>query len=329
MNIKNIGWNNFFSSQISNIEKDQFIPARVYTRHGKHYFLLCEYGEIEARMTGRFLHNAIENKELPVVGDWVLVNFIEDEKKGVINRILDRKTIFSRKYKGTRDDEHIISSNIDVIFYVAGLDNDYNPRKIERFLTLANNGGAKPIIILNKKDLCTNIHAVSEEVSNLIQNNDFFIISAINEMDFDFIKKSIPSGHTAAFIGSSGTGKSTIINKLLGFDKQKTAETRNDSKGRHTTTNRELIITSWGGMIIDTPGMRELQLWADENDLDSAFFDIKKLSENCRFRDCTHTNEPGCNVKKSVDNGIISNERLDSYLKLKQEFKDLVLNQQM
>ena len=329
MDLHEYGWNDFFKSQISIVEKTRFIPARVYTRHGKHYFLICEFGEIQARMAGKFLHKAIENKELPVVGDWVLIDHIIEEKKGVIHRILDRKTIFSRKYKGSRDDEHIIASNLDVIFYVAGLDKDYNPRKLERFLTLANSGGAKPYIILNKRDLCNNIEEICKEVQTIIQKDSFFIISAINDNNMDFIKAAIPAGKTGAFIGSSGTGKSTIINRIIGFDRQKTAQTRNDSKGRHTTTHRELIMTSWGGMIIDTPGMRELQLWADENDLESAFPDIKKLSENCRFRDCTHTNEPGCKVKQGIEEGIITSERLDNYLKLKKEFNELVLNQQM
>jgi ribosome biogenesis GTPase len=225
---------------------------------------------------------------------------------------------------GGKTDEQVLAANIDTVFLVSGLDGDYNVRRLERYVTVAWDSGAVPVIVLNKADLRDDIEEVVEEVESVAFGVPVLALSAAENTGMEQLTEYIKPGKTAAFLGSSGVGKSTLINRLLGEEKLKTTEVReDDQRGRHTTTHRELLLLPEGGIVIDTPGMRELQLWADDEGLSRTFPDIEALFEQCRFRDCTHNSEPGCAVKQALDDGSLDRKRYQNYLKLQKELKHL------
>jgi ribosome biogenesis GTPase / thiamine phosphate phosphatase len=302
-------------------EGDDSVPARVVLESQHVYRVHTGEAEVLARVTGRVRHKLSSREAFPAVGDWVaLKSAMPIEEMARIVEVLPRRGRFVRKAAGTTTEAQVVAANVDVVFLVSGLDHDFNVRRIERYLLAALEGGASPVIVLNKADLPRDMDQVRADLGPVAGQVPVELVSAHSGQGVDALRRHIGPGRTAAFLGSSGVGKSTLINRLLGRDVQRTAEVReSDSKGRHTTTHRELVILPGGGLLIDTPGMRELQLWDVSTGLDDAFEDITALGIDCRFRDCTHDTEPGCAVKAATADGQLSAERHANYLRLRRE----------
>ncbi|OGC92873.1 MAG: ribosome small subunit-dependent GTPase A [candidate division Zixibacteria bacterium RBG_16_53_22] len=330
MNLAELGWNTFFEDKFGSYKQNGLIPARISQQHKTIYLALCEHGEITAEVAGRVHHGAAGPADYPTVGDWVAISYLPDERKGIIQALLPRKSAFVRNVAGEETARQVVASNIDTIFIVNGLDGDYNLRRIERYLAMAWESGAVPVIILNKADLCENIDEKVSEVESPAIGVPVHAISATRGQGLDIIRAYLSPGTTAALLGSSGVGKSCIINKLLGEERLRVNEVREwDSRGRHTTTYRQMLVLPEGGIIIDTPGMRLIKLWGDEDSVGRAFEDIEELGALCRFRDCEHMSEPGCAVQVALVNGSLDRKRYESYLKLKKELRYLEARQAM
>lgn len=335
MDLKSIGWNKAFSDHFKKYKSDGLIPARIISEQKKSYLLYSKDGELKSGARGILWHRTGLKKDTPVVGDWVAVKLLSEKNTANIIHILPRKSSFSRKasggrkrYSGGKNIEQVIVANIDIGIITIGLDRDFNLRRIERYLALVQGSGATPLIILNKADLCTNTKKIKKEVNRIATKIAVLTMIAIKKNEVEILYNYIKKGKTAALLGSSGVGKSTIINQLLGYERQKVKEISGFAKkGQHTTSRRELILLPNGGLMIDNPGMREVQLWADEDDLIDIFSDIEALAQNCRFRDCQHHAEPGCAVKESIDKGVIDENRLSNYKKMKSEVTDLAEKQ--
>jgi ribosome biogenesis GTPase len=328
MDLDNLGWEPYFEQHFKGHKDAGLIPARIAQEHKLNYMVFCAIGELKARVSGRFQHEARGLFDFPSVGDWVAIAPLVNEKKATIHARLPRKSSFSRKVKGAATEEQIVAANIDTLLIVSGLDHDFNIRRIERYLTLAWDSGAAPVLVLNKVDLCPDIHTRITKVRMIAFDTPIHPVSAIENRGLDQLQTHFRQGKTAALVGSSGVGKSTIINSLLGKERQITKDVRaSDGRGRHATTMRELILLPAGGIIIDNPGMRELQLWADEDSLTSSFGDVEELAANCHFSDCSHSREPGCAVQAAIENGDLGPARFQSYLKLQKELKHLATKQ--
>ena len=326
MNLNDLGWNNFFNNQFEQIKDEGQIPARISMELRNLFHIFCEYGELTAELSGRYRHRVKDRSELPCVGDWVVVSARPEEGTATIHNLLERKSSFTRKEAGLRTEEQVLAANIDTTFLVSGLDHDFNLRRIERFITTVWESGASPVIVLNKTDLVDNLQEYIERVDTVAFGIPVCTVSALNNTGIDQIAGYLKPGETAAFLGSSGVGKSTIINCLYGSELFKTGAVReDDSRGRHTTSHREMIIIPERGILIDTPGMRAVQLWGDTETLKSSFQDVEELTLQCKFTDCRHQTEPGCAIQRALADGTLDPKRFESYLKQQRELISLAI----
>lgn len=325
MTLEALGWNSFFQNQFqqSNFCNQNFSVARISVQYVNRYDLYTEFGELSGEITGKLRFLSEENSaDLPAVGDWVVIQQFPDEQKAIIHSVLERKSKFIRKSAGSGLSEQIVASNIDTVFIVTGLDQNYNLRRIERYLLAAWNSGSQPVLVLNKSDLCDDLASKISEVESVAIGVPVFAVSTLDQVGLNMLHQFIKPGETVAFLGSSGVGKSSIINKLIGEEKLKTGTVSNSNlKGKHTTTHRELILLPNGGLVLDTPGMRELQLWEDDSGLSTTFEDIVDLMAKCKFSNCQHQNEKGCAVNEALENQTLDHSRYNNFLKMQKELK--------
>lgn len=312
--LSTLGFGPFFQEQFERFQG--LIPARIAAEHRGGYEVWSETSAGLARLSGKLRHEEVT----AAVGDWVALREQPGPERTVlIEHVLERKTVFERGAAGRQVRAQVIAANVDQVFVVCGLDSDFNVHRIERYLARIWASGAIPAVILNKADLCADVDGAVREVERHAVGVPIFVTRAIAADGLSSVASTIPTGSTTAFVGSSGAGKSTLINALVGATAMATGETRaSDGRGCHTTTHRQLIVLPQGGLLLDTPGMRELQL-LDEEGLGRVFDDIEALAEDCRFRDCQHQHEPGCAVKEAERTGVLSPERLEHYRKLQRE----------
>ncbi|WP_195539071.1 ribosome small subunit-dependent GTPase A [Eubacterium maltosivorans] len=299
-------------------EYNGLYAGRVVSQYKDSYRVMTEKAALMAEVSGRLRHGAAGPADFPAVGDFVMLDRESDAGgHAIIHHVLPRKSAFIRKAAGTAQEEQVVASNIDTVFICMAMNKDFNLRRLERYLAIGWDSGAAPVVVLTKSDLCENPADRLAEAQSTAIGADVVMTTALGGVGFEAAMPYMRPGQTVAFIGSSGVGKSTLINGLAGAEIFATGGLRSDDKGRHTTTRRELILLPGGAMVIDTPGMRELGV--ESADLDRAFADIETLAEDCRFRDCTHTNEPGCAVLCAVEKGALDADRFASYQKLKKE----------
>jgi ribosome biogenesis GTPase len=321
--LESLGWNDRLSSLYEPSADGDCVPGRVSVQHRGAYDVLAELGELRCEIVRRLVHEAASTADLPVVGDWVVVVPDPKEETGTITAVLPRFTKFSRKTAWQATEEQVLAANIDIAFLVASMNEDLNLRRLERYLILAWESGARPVIVLTKSDLHPTPELPVADVETVAGGVPVLAVSNLTGDGIDGMRSYLQPGVTAVLLGSSGVGKSTIVNTFLGEEHLATQGLRNDGKGRHTTTRRELIQLPGGGLIIDTPGIREVQLWIADEGIDEAFDDVTSLFAHCRFSDCAHDREPGCAVHAAIAAGTLSAERWESYLKLQGELAHL------
>lgn len=326
--LEKFGWDDFFAEGFAPYGAEGYGVGRVVLQHNKIYVLYAAEGEVQAEATGRLKHQALGPEDLPAVGDWVVTRTRVGDGQTMIHAVLPRKSKFSRKAAGTRGEEQVVAANVDTVFLVTGLDEDYNPRRIERYLIMAWESGARPVVLLNKSDLCADAGVRVEEVERIAPGLSVILLSAKHDEQLAQLEPFVGAGQTVALMGSSGVGKSTIVNRLARADVQRTAEVRvSDGRGRHTTTRRELILLPGGGLIIDTPGMRELQLLVSERGMRETFEDIEGVAAKCRFTNCRHEGEPGCAVREALGGGALDADRYANYRKVLSEMEESAARQ--
>ena len=318
-----LGWDDALAEEFEPHRRAGLIPGRVSIQHRGAYDVLTAEGELRCDVASRLYDEAASPADLPAVGDWVAVAARPEEAAGTVQAVLARRTKFSRKTAWQASEEQVLAANVDVALIVTSLNEDMNLRRLERYLTLAWESGATPVLVLTKADLADDVPAVVAEVESVAFGAAVHAISSVTGEGLDELRAHLRPGVTAALLGSSGVGKSTLVNTLVGEELLETREIREDGKGRHTTTRRELIQLPGGALVIDTPGMREVQLWIADDGLEEAFSDVTELFEHCRFSDCAHESEPGCAVKEAIANGTLAPERWESYLKLQRELAHL------
>lgn len=327
MNLIDLGWTPHFEDALASMNDDQLVPARVSAQHRNLYHLFSELGELTARLTGKMMNDAEMLGQFPSVGDWVAIA-PTNQDEAVIVGLLPRRSCFSRKAitgggmpeSGGRSEEQVLAANIDYTFLVSGLDHDFNLRRIERYVAIAWESGATPVIILNKTDLCPDPAACVEQVRSVAGGVDIHAVSAAFGEGIESLEPYLKQGTTAVFLGSSGVGKSSLVNCLAGEVRMKTTPVReDDNRGRHTTTHREMILLPGGVTVIDTPGLRRIMSWTDGDGISRTFEDVEALFSHCRFRDCGHDGEPGCAISEAIEAGELEFDRWQSYLKLQRE----------
>jgi ribosome biogenesis GTPase len=327
LTLYDLGWTELFAAAFAPFAEQGLVPARVVAQKGLYH---VSTGEAEhfADLAGKLRHGLRGSGGYPAVGDWVALRPPTGDGRALIQAVLPRRSKFSRKVAGQRTDEQVVAANVDTILLVSGLDGDFNPRRIERYLTAAWDSGARPVVVLNKLDRCDDPDGCLLEAESVAMGVPVHRVSALTGENCGELGAYLGAGQTVSLLGSSGVGKSTLINRLLGREVQRTREVReSDDRGRHTTTHRELFAVPSGGLLIDSPGLREIQLWEGDQGIESAFADIESLAESCRFADCRHQGEPGCAVEAAVESGALPAERLESYRKLQRELRQLRLRQ--
>jgi len=319
-NLKDIGYSDFFKNNQRSVKDSNLTPARIIAEHKELYVLRNEISEFSAKITGKMIFTASSREDYPAVGDWVLIKTL-DEEQAIISEILPRKTVLVRKSSG-KSDTQIIASNIDTAFIIQSPDRDYNLNRVERYLSLVISGNIEPVIVLNKTDLITEseLEIKLSEIKTRFKNTHIYATSIITGNGIADLRKSIKQGFTYCFIGSSGVGKSSIINMFLGEDLIKTGEISSAAnRGKHITSHRELFILENGGILVDNPGMREIGILDSETGIENVFSEIFDLSKKCKFSNCTHINEPGCAVLSAVDSGTLDKGKYDNYIRLLKE----------
>ncbi len=319
MNLHDLGWDDGFAAALE--PHDNCIPGRISAQHRGEYDVLAEHGELRARVAGRLRHEASSGADLPAVGDWVAL------REETIHAVLPRRSAFTRKVAFHATEAQVLAANLDTIFVVTGLDGDFNLRRLERYLTLAWESGATPALVLTKADLCDDPLAALLEAEQVAFGVPAHVVSNVTGEGLTELAPYLGRARTVALLGSSGVGKSTLANRLLGAELQATKEIADDGRGRHTTTARQLCRLPGGALLVDTPGLREIQLWDADEGIEQAFGDVDELAADCRFNDCAHQHEPGCAVQAAILDGTLPPERLQSYRALQRELRHLAVKQ--
>lgn len=324
MNIRNIGWDAAFADSFAVFAAQGLRPSRVVMRNRDLYWLIGSDGEYTARLSGKIKRQSAAGGIIPVVGDWVAVLEQDGFYGAMIQAVVPRRSGFSRKQAGRSSIEQALAANIDTVFIVAGLDGNFNISRLERYLAVAHASLANPVILLNKSDACADPESCKARAADCAPGTPIHCISAASGIGLEQLGQYMAAGRTLAFLGSSGVGKSTIINRLFGENRQATGATsEHNGKGRHTTTGAELIPHESGCLLLDTPGLRELTLWCDESTLDESFADIQKLIGSCRFSNCRHLAEPGCAIRDALASGRLAPKRFANYQKMQVEVQAL------
>jgi ribosome biogenesis GTPase len=320
LNLQDIGWDAFFADAFQPYAADNLIPARVSARHHGPCELMTERGQMGGIPAGK-----LSDEELPAVGDWVAVRPLDGERKAVVEAVLPRRTSFTRKEAWQRTVAQVVAANVDTVFVVTAFGFDLNPRRLERYLTAAWDSGSTPVVVVNKSDTAADPEVELLEIEPVTMGISVHAVSAVTGQGLETLDPYLQLGRTVALLGSSGVGKSTLVNRFAGHEVLATAETSAGGRGRHTTSHRELVPLPSGAVLLDTPGMRELQLWADEEVLDTTFSEISELAGQCKFSDCAHKTEPGCAIRRALSDGTLSRARWDSYQKLQRELRALAI----
>jgi ribosome biogenesis GTPase len=326
VNTIHLGWSPFFESQLASGDRSRYAVGRILEERRNACVLLLEDGrELIASLAGRLQHDASGRGQLPSVGDWVCASVRGDERRAVIHRVLDRRTKIARKEAGVGVDEQVLAANVDTVFLVTSLNQDLNVRRIERYLALVRESGARPVVLLTKADLCDDVTNMVAEIAQVAAAVPVHVVSALAGRGLDALAAYLEPGQTSVLLGSSGVGKSTLVNRLLGEERLSVRDIRaRDGRGRHATTSRQLLVLPGGGLLIDTPGLRELQLWIADEGLSQTFPDMEAAAARCRFTTCTHTaGTPGCAVQAAIESGALSGDRLANWLKVRRELTAL------
>jgi ribosome biogenesis GTPase len=317
LNLHDLGWSDQLESEFEPHAAAGCVPGRVAVEHRGGYVVYAENGEQRAEVAPKLRSRAKGRADFPAVGDWVALG------GGFVHAVLPRRTKFSRKIAWSEVDEQVVAANVDVVFLVTAFGHDFNVRRLERYLVMAWESGAEPVILITKSDLADDVERPVLEAESVAFGVPIHAVSAVTGEGLDAVRAHLRPGRTAALLGSSGVGKSTLVNCLAGEELLATAEIRSDGRGRHTTTHRELVLLPDGGLVLDTPGMRELQLWESAEGLGEAFTDVEALAAQCRFSDCAHRSEPGCAIRRALVSGELDRGRYASYEKLKRELHRL------